>query len=447
MEFDMSREIQGLAGAWNTICFTDRNISRWEDKVFCLYGPKGCGKTKIAQEYVHSHAFAFYISFDNLTDREALASFVRTYLPGRSDLTGWKDAVDAFMDNRHYGSTLLIFDEAGLSADNGCYPCFLEYALKRKNVKICLISTHESLAPCGVQIRHRTIADFIKAFPNYSRYDTLRLYALTGGLLAVAKELDAGAAYEDNVRILLKYDSAFSRHLPELLRESFRSPESYFPILKSMADGHSRLSEIAKDAGYANNKCLNYLEALINSGFAAAEKQKGAKQSTYHLTSSYYAAWFRYVYAQKMLQIAAPKNLLQYLSEDIDEHLALPAFWSAGMRFIEDSWKDYMIDYRASEILETKKAVRVKIRNGHELILDYFVKTDDASYFFIFPHAIHEKYTKDRMEELFEAVDSFDSIYNTHIIVFSINRFSDWCVHQPAVNKWLHLVTIERLKY
>lgn len=43
------------------------NIASAEDKrAFFICGPKGSGKTKIAQDYVRSHANAFYISFGDL---------------------------------------------------------------------------------------------------------------------------------------------------------------------------------------------------------------------------------------------------------------------------------------------------------------------------------------------------------------------------------------------
>lgn len=79
--------------------------------------------------------------------------------------------------------------------------------------------------------------------------------------------------------------------------------------------------------------------------------------------------------------------------------------------------------------------------------MDLCVKTDYSSFYFVFPHALDERYTKEYMEKIYKVVSKFDSIYNSHITVFSLSRFSDWCVHEASVNDWLHLVTMERLKY
>ena len=102
------------------------------------------------------------------------------------------------------------------------------------------------------------------------------------------------------MRSLLAYDSAFTNTLPIWLAQSFRSPESYYPIFKSIAGGHHRLSEIAKDIGFQNNKCGKYLEALIRHEYVIAEKTESGKQSTYHPANSYYVSWARYTYGKKV---------------------------------------------------------------------------------------------------------------------------------------------------
>lgn len=96
---------------------------------------------------------------------------------------------------------------------------------------------------------------------------------------------------------------------------------------------------------------------------------------------------------------------------------------------------------------KVNKSVQVKLRDGSEVILDYFVETEEETFIFIYPHSVDMHYTKKEMERLFEAINTYDSLYYTHITVFSIDRFSDWCVHQASIMDGLHEVTIERLKY
>lgn len=176
----------------------------------------------------------------------------------------------------------------------------------------------------------------------------------------------------------------------------------------------------------------------------------GAKQATYYLTNSYFIAWGRYAYGKRLLQIAAPDRLKEYVLRDMDDNLCLPAFYMACDRYVEDAFKDYLLDYRVLKYGDTanaKKSVPVKLRDGSEVILDYFVQTKEETLIFIYPHSVDMHYTKKEMKLLFDAIEIYDSLYYTHITVFSIERFSDWCVHQASVMEGLHEVTIERLKY
>lgn len=63
------------------------------------------------------------------------------------------------------------------------------------------------------------------------------------------------------------------------------------------------------------------------------------------------------------------------------------------------------------------------------------------------PRSVDFRYTKKEMDRIFEAIETVDSLYYSHVTLFSIERFSDWCVHQASVDDRLHEVTLERLRY
>lgn len=449
MELDFKREVNRIAASWNNCIFSDHKSS--ENLWFSLWGPKGCGKTKMAQDYVKSHANAFYISFDQLSYVEAVKYFCDLYVPGATGISTMKEAVDAFM-KLHATSAFLIFEEEQNRAHSECTDCFGSYAINHPGVKLCFIETIQpSMSNSNhVAVRYRTLADFCKLFPSYKPQEVLRIHAMTGGIPAIIKEIDSDADLEENIRRLLSYDSAFTSLFPKRLADCFRSPESYYPMIRSIASGHHRLSEIAKDIGFPNNKCGKYLEALIKRDFVMPQMLPGAKQATYHLTNSYFIAWGRYAHGKKLLQIAAPDRLREYVLQDMDDNLCLPAFTMACDRYIEDAFKDYLCDYHlllGHDVINAKKSVPVKLRDGSEVILDYFVQTKEETFVFIYPHSVDMRYTKQELERIFEAIETNDSLYYTHITIFSLDRFSDWCVHQASVMDGLHEVTIERLKY
>ena len=81
MEFDLSKEVARIGTSWNDISYDLNKRNGTLERSFALHGPKGCGKTKFAQEFVRSHAYAFYISFGKLPKKEALSAFMKTYIP------------------------------------------------------------------------------------------------------------------------------------------------------------------------------------------------------------------------------------------------------------------------------------------------------------------------------------------------------------------------------
>lgn len=80
-------------------------------------------------------------------------------------------------------------------------------------------------------------------------------------------------------------------------------------------------------------------------------------------------------------------------------------------------------------------------------MLDYCVLNGGQSLYCVFPHSLDQHFTKADVDAAKQAIEKIDDIYNTDIVFFSLERYSDWCVHQSAINDWLHFVTVAGLKY
>ena len=141
-------------------------------------------------------------------------------------------------------------EEETNAAIQECTEALQSAAKKRPGIVLCFLTSRpEHHRHYDVSVPYLTISDFYRLFPKYSRQNIVRLFALTGGIPEIVKELDAEADFDENMRRLLSYDSVFSAILPAWLSRCFRSPDSYYPILCSIADGKHRLAEIAKAVG------------------------------------------------------------------------------------------------------------------------------------------------------------------------------------------------------
>ena len=443
MEFSLKNELSALKECWRYVRESDLDIEKYYDSSIYICGPKGSGKTRIAQEFVRSNKYVYYISFVRMSTKEALESFIQMHLSDGEGILTWQEAADRFVQERRNHHCLLIFEDEDNEAQAECRRCFRTYVETDQMIKSCYITCEKKITVSRtVNVRYRTLRDFRETFPLYRRQDTVRLYAMTGGMMSIAKELDKEKTYEENLQVLLRYDSAFSVLLPAMLNKCFRTPESYVPILRSMAVGNCRLSEIAKDVGFANNKCLNYMDALIANGFVVSEKTESGKQSTYHLANSYYTAWCRYAAGRGMLQITDPERFAAIISEEIDERIAMPAFRDACMRLIDQG-----IMRSFGLIQKTEKNVAGKSRDGREMILDYIITTKQKTLYFIFPKSLDYTYLSDELERCFQAIEKFQPVYDAEVFFFCVHRYSNRCVSLAGVHEWLHLATIDSLSY
>lgn len=453
MDFDLTEQRKSFHALWNDIVFhINTGSGRYDLPIIQLIGPKGCGKTRLAQEIARTYPNVLYLSFSGQTQEEALTLFQQMYLPNHAPLSDWEQAADAYLRAHATGYKLLIWEDENNPISSACNTAFWKHVRDGSaSIVFCSIDEEVNGIDEGIfAMRYRSLAEYCKLFSNYEKKDIVRLFGLTEGIPAVAKELDTGKSYEENLRTLFAYDSAFSTYLPKLLGETFRAPNSYYPIIASIARGKHRLSEIAKEVGFPNNKCGTYLDALIQHGFVREEKNEPGTWARYYLANSYYIAWGLYVYGKLSLQLAKPDMLIQIVKESIDDAVALPALQAACMRYMQEVPKYelrpvyHLTDPDSDNI---KKAVPVKFRDGTTVILDYYGSEDGESLFGIFPHDLDKRYTKEDYTRITKAISRYEGLNSAYIFLFSLYRFSDWIVHKAAYNDLLYAVTVERLKY
>jgi len=451
MELDLSLEVSRIFTAWKARYF-DREKQRSKNSLD-IFGERGCGKTAATQAYVRTHKNkARYFSFADLEGAAALAAFAAAFELENKKPASWEEAGQLFQKKYKNQTLHVLLDDLERFPQRKEFDAACLYIARDRIIvsefRRCIRENWEpdDFNLATIYIGCRTLADYCKYFPAYAKQNILRLFSLTGGFLTILHELDEHAGLEENLRTLLRYDSAFSRFLPEWLGEYFRTPESYYPILCAMANGKQRLSEIARDAGYPNNKCQTYLHALIGANLVRTESLRERKSVTYHLTNSYIAAWCLFVYGRRGQQVSDPDGLLRYVLENIDQKLALPAFYRSCFRFLEMSGKEYLFPYLYPSAAELTTDVPFHFKDGNKLKLNYCVQVDSQTLIVLFPDSLDKRYTKEDIEHIRTAVNRFDTLYDTDIIVFSLHRFSDWCVHEASKNELLHLVTMERLR-
>lgn len=136
MRIDSSIMMKRIDTAWSNICRA--RLNGGDADSFLLFGPRGSGKTKLAQEFVRSHANAFYISFEKLSPEESLRIFCRTYLPESAAIQNFSQAVNALISSRNENRFLFFLEDETNTAIQECTEALRSAAKKRPGIVLCL---------------------------------------------------------------------------------------------------------------------------------------------------------------------------------------------------------------------------------------------------------------------------------------------------------------------
>lgn len=453
LEFDAKREANKL----NTLIAAalHRMTQRKACKRCELTGPAGAGKTQLVANYVQSHtASARYFSCRHANAETVFSDFLHLFLPNEAAPSDWNAVFEKIADAKFPRVPVLFVEDENCAPEEFC--AGLDALHERKLIVVHVTESqrkdnaHSEL----VSVPPRTIWHFKKALPAYTTADAARLWAITGGLPAACKEADADLPLAENLRRLLHFDSSLVTFFPALLKRTIRVPASYYPILDALAHGKYRTAEIAKAAGYPNNKADTYLKALIERQIVAARKSQNDRSATYHLTNSYYKFWMLYIYPNRDRLIADPDSVLQMILQTIDETLMLPEVQGACLRYLQNfsyqhrSDDAYEFRWAAAHDPRACKPVSFTFKDdGYKANLDFVSRYNGVTYLAAFPHDTERRFTKEDVERYYKIAAHYAPRYETRLLLFSFHRFSDWCVKESAETQTLYCVPVERLKY
>lgn len=159
----------------------------------------------------------------------------------------------------------------------------------------------------------------------------LRRYAVLGG--TPQYQVWAGAGKLSNLiaqRILAKGESLYEEPL-HLLREEqqIRDPATYFAIVRAIAAGCTRASQISNQAQIPVPnliKMLNRLEALgyLKARPPLSAKGPEARRTSYRLADPFFRFWFRFVFPNRsLLERGRVNEVLRIVERDMDTYMGL----------------------------------------------------------------------------------------------------------------------------
>ena len=335
-------------GRASELAALEREYQR-DDGFVVIYGRRRVGKTTLIKEFLKQKN-AFYFLATKEVDSQSMKRFAgviarstKNPMLAKVDFSDWLDLFQVIADYMPEEKKVVVIDEFPyLVKTNDAFPSILQNAwdeiLKGRNVMLILCGSligmmkKHALSYDSPIYGRRTAQIRLSPLPFIDVYasqslpfcDAVEQYAVTGGVPKYLEFFQGGTDLLTEIKETVLSKNGFLYEEPQfLLDDEVQVPNSYFSILKAIADGNHKLSKIAGVLNLESSKLTPYLTTLAELGFVEKQvpiTEKNAERTRkglYFISDNFMRFWFRYVYPFKgELELDNPQIVLDELEKD-----------------------------------------------------------------------------------------------------------------------------------
>ena len=339
-------------------------------ELFVLYGRRRVGKTELLRAFCTNKSHLFFIATLS-SDNEQLATFsqqvyglIHSNVPAGFSYPTWEAAFQALAELPMNPRPVVVMDEfTYLISGNKAIPSILQKVWDEKlnNSRLMLVLCGSYIGMMETEVLgykaplygRRTGSLFLRPldlpssslfFPNYSPENQFLAWAILGGMPYYLRTFSERQDIFTNIRqhILDAQAGALFNEPRLLLMEELREPRNYFSILRSIAQGRTRLNEITQASGINEpTSVARYLDILqqmhlITRRIPATENRpEKSKKGIYQIDDHFLRFWFRYVHPnQSSLDLGLTDAILEQRIKPDFVHFEATAFEEAAQAHI-----------------------------------------------------------------------------------------------------------------
>ncbi|HHT95128.1 MAG TPA: ATP-binding protein [Clostridia bacterium] len=315
-------EIEELEGEYN----------RKGSSFVVIYGRRRVGKTTLISNFIKDKNALFFLASEEsewqnmLIFQKKAAEFTQNELLRDADIKSWDTIFKAIMTADYESKPVIVMDEFQyIGKSNSAFPSVLqriwEEILKDKEVMLILCGSLVSMIESQVlnynsplygrrtsQIRLTQIPfkHYHEFFPDKERHELIEMYAITGG---VPKYIELFSEADDIYSAIKNNVLGTSKFLYEepqfLLRQEVSEIGSYFTIIRAIAAGKTKISEIASFLEVKATSLTKYLKTLIDLDIIerkipiTEKNPERSKKGLYRIKDNFIRFWFLFVYPNR----------------------------------------------------------------------------------------------------------------------------------------------------
>ncbi|MBI4861564.1 MAG: helix-turn-helix domain-containing protein [Candidatus Riflebacteria bacterium] len=310
------------------LTFLERRWETGQPQCLVVYGKRRVGKTELLKQFIRGKPSVYFVA-DRRPERELLTELGQRigqhlgddYI-ARRGFEGWLDLF-AMLASRLTRPTALIIDEFPYLVEaNPAIPSLFQKAWDEhlRNVPVCLVLCGSSIAMMeahtlshGSPLFGRRTGDLQVApldyfaargfFPQVGAERFVELFSILGGMPMYLLQFDPSKKLKQNVRDQILSRGAFlHREVEFLVREELREPRNYMAILRAIAEGQHKFSEISARSGLEKNVLTRYLQVLAELRLIRREvpitegSPFRSKKGLFRIDDPFVAFWFQHVH-------------------------------------------------------------------------------------------------------------------------------------------------------
>ncbi len=355
-----------------------RVLESKRSELFIIYGRRGVGKSALLQAVIRERSVsALYYRATRRTLSLQLTSLTETVREAFPDeyLGGALSSLDEFLaflsnlaERRHKKKNrepvVAILDELPYLADvdQGLLTTLQHWwddNKRRPNIKLFLSGSHisfmekEVLDAAAPLYNRRTGAmrlealDYFDAalfFPKYSLIDKVSVYSILGGMPSYLEQFNPGQSLPTNVKDQCLRERTYLSEEPEwLLLEDLRKDTTYGSVLRAIAHGARKPSEIAKAIGKESAQdvaphlgMLQELGLVVREVPVTERTVARSRSSLYLIADQYLDFWYRYIDPSRSLVARQMGSQLwsKSILPTLDQHISKPTFERMARQYL-----------------------------------------------------------------------------------------------------------------
>ena len=290
-----------------------------------MHGRWRVGKTALLREFLKDKDKIYFSAQETCAREnfEYLSRCVSSYLHDGAaqdcGFTCFEDILKRICDISESNRLVLVIDDyqylaASHRGFSGLLCDFIELRLKSSRLMLIICGSSGPLMESevlgwnspfhGKRTAQITLSPFtffeVRSYYGiFSPYDVAVLHGVTGGVPAYLELMDPGLPIEENIRrMFLDPESRLFDETSNYLRREVRDPVYYNAVLRAIATGSSKNSEIAAATGLESSACTAYLKNLIALGLVGKYTpvtEKAGKKTIYEISDNFFRFRYRFV--------------------------------------------------------------------------------------------------------------------------------------------------------